>query len=408
MQIALYHNLTSGGSKREAYELTKQLVRAGHEVDLYRPSTANDEFLPLNGLIRDEFITDLDLISDLSLRLPGIRKYLDLANLERNLRQLARLAQRMAAKIDEENYDFVFAHHDRIVQSPYLFRYLKTPSAYYCAEPMREFYERPICRPYKMNGNGLGRAQRVWYAPERQLRRTLIKHADWSNVQHATLLLTNSYFSAESIYRAYGLRARVSYLGVDTDSFKPLGLERQNFVLSVGAVAPLKGYDFLIDALAKVTAAQRPSLVIVGNTASAGETRYLEQLAAKREVGVTFRVNVTDAELVQLYNQASAFVYASVLEPFGFAPLEAMACATPVIAVKEGGVRESVVDDVTGWLVGREAEEFAAALSRILSDPILARCMGKNGREQVLAQWTWEQAYDRLIENTHPLRGSSG
>src|SRR5262249_17534091 len=234
---------------------------------------------------------------------------------------------------------------------------------------------------------------------------TLIKHADCSNVQHATLLLTNSYFSAESIYRAYGLRARVSYLGVDTDVFKPLGLERENFVLSVGAVAPLKGYDFLIQAFAKVTPDQRPSLLIVGNTASAGETRYLEQLAAKREVRLTFRVEITDDELVQLYNQASAFVYAPVLEPFGFAPLEAMACATPVIAVKEGGVRESVVEDVTGWLVDREPEEFAAALSRILSDQMLARCMGNSGREQVLAQWTWEQAYDRLIGNIHPPIG---
>jgi glycosyltransferase involved in cell wall biosynthesis len=404
MRVAVYHNLTSGGSKREAYELTKQLMLAGHIVHLYRPSTANEQFLPLNGFIHEEFLEELDLISDLSLRLPGIRKYVDLVNLERNLRRLDHVAGCVGAKIEAGGYDFVFAHHDRIVQSPYLFRHLKTPSVYYCAEPMREYYERPISRPYQLNGNGLGRAQRAWYAPERQLRKTLIKHADSSNVQHATLLLTNSYFSAESIYRAYGLRAHVSYLGVDTDVFKPLGLERENFVLSVGAVAPLKGYDFLIDALAKVTPAQRPSLVIVGNTASQGETRYLEQLAAKREVGVTFRVNVTDEELVQLYNQASAFVYAPVLEPFGFAPLEAMACATPVIAVKEGGVRESVVHGSSGFLVPRDSDTFALALIRLIENPILARAIGANGRAHILDCWTWPQAYCRLMDNIKILQ----
>jgi glycosyltransferase involved in cell wall biosynthesis len=85
-----------------------------------------------------------------------------------------------------------------------------------------------------------------------------------------------------------------------------------------------------------------------------------------------------------------------------------MACETPIVAVREGGVQESVVDGETGWLVAREPEEFAAALLRILSDPAQARSMGKNGREQVLAQWTWEQAYERLIENVQPLNSSSG
>lgn len=403
LRVALYHNLTSGGSKREAHELTKQFVRAGHEVDLYRPSTANEQFLPMNGFIRKEFREDLDLISEVSLRLPGVRKYVDLINLERNLRRLDRLAQRMAAKIDEGNYDFVFAHHDRIVQSPYLFRYLKTPSVYYCAEPMRQFYEAPVTRPYQQPHNGLGRAQHRWYAPERRLRESKIRRADRSNVERATLLLTNSLFSAESIYRAYGLRARVSYLGVDTNTFKPSGIVREGFVLSVGAVAPLKGYDFLIESLAKVPGKQRPLLVIVGNTASMGETRYLEKLASERGVRVTFRVDVTETELARLYNQARAFVYAPVLEPFGLTPLEAMSSGTPIVAVKEGGVRESVVDGVTGKLVARDPEEFATALSQVLNDQGAARWMGDNGRAHVLASWTWEHAYARFVDNTQTL-----
>jgi len=403
LKLALYHNLTSGGSKREAYELTKQLVHAGHVVDLYRPSTANEQFLPMNGFIHKEFREDLNLISEISLRLPGVRKYVDLLNLKRNLRRLDRLAQRMAAKIDDGNYDFVFAHHDRIVQSPYLFRHLKTPSVYYCAEPMRQFYEASITRPYQEPKTSLGHAQFKWYGPERKRRATIIKNRDRENVRHATLLLTNSFFSAESIYRAYGLHARVCYLGVDSEKFKANGFGKEDFVLSVGAVSALKGYDFLIESLGKLPLSERPSLVIVGNTASTGETRYLEQLAAKRVVKIAFRVNVNENELVTLYNKARALVYAPVLEPFGLAPLEAMACETPIVAVKEGGVRESVVDGTTGSLVERHPEAFAAALSHILRDPKRARCLGVNGRAHILANWTWEQAYARFIDNVKPI-----
>ena len=96
--------------------------------------------------------------------------------------------------------------------------------------------------------------------------------------------MTNSCFSAESIYRAYGLRSRVVYLGVDADQFSPAANGREDFVLSVGAVSPLKGYDFIVHALGKVPAKARPRLVIVGNTASGGERRYLEALAQDQGV----------------------------------------------------------------------------------------------------------------------------
>ncbi len=404
MKIALYHNLTSGGSKREAYEFTKQFARNGHTVDLYCPSTANEEFLSLASIVHQSFTFDLRLGDNFSGRLPLLRRYVDLAVLHLNLRRLRQVARRIAAQIDAGAYDFVFAHHDRIVQSPYLLRFLRTPSAYYCAEPMREFYEPPIVRPYQRPRGAVEQMQRRWYALARWLRDRVVKSEDRKNVRRASLLLTNSHFTAESIYRAYGLRARVSYLGVDTERFKPLDLERGDFVLSVGAVSPLKGYDFLIEALAQLPARQHPRLLIVGNTASIGETTFLRQHAEARSVVLEFRVNVSDDELVRLYNQARAFVYSPVLEPFGFAPLEAMACGTPVVAVNEGGVRESVRDGETGYLVPRDPGAFAEALQRVLSDARLAQTLGQNGRAEVLRCWTWKQAYDRLVENVQTLQ----
>lgn len=399
MKIALYHNLTSGGSKREVFEFARQFVRDGHTVHVYCPSTADESFLPLSQVAQQTREFKLHLVPEFPGRLPFLRRYVDLVGWAENLRRMQRVARETAGEIDASGYDFVFVHHDRVIQAPYVLRHMRTPSVYYCNEPMREFYDPPITRPYFKARGLVDRAQQKWYAPARRIRRTVTRSQDHHNLTDATLLLTNSYFTAESIYRAHGVRARVSYLGVNEANFRPLGLERQNFVLSVGAVSPLKGYDFLIEALALLPIGRRPRLVIVGNTASAGEMVYLRGLASSCAVQMEICVDVSDDELVLLYNQARALVYSPVLEPFGLAPLEAMACGTPVVAVMEGGVRESVLDGETGRLVPRDPSAFAGALQRVLDDQRYAASLGENGQREVLRFWTWEQAYRRLHDN---------
>lgn len=396
MKIALFENLTSGGSKREAHEFVRQFVRAGHAVDRFHPSTADESFVSFGDMVRCQHNYALRLAPDLPLRLPGLTRYFALSATFINLGRLKRLAKEVAGEIDAGGYDFAFVHHDRIVQSPYLLRYLKTPSVYFCNEPMREFYDPPVTPPYQQPRSLLDRAQRGWYAPARGVDRFARRSADRRNVRRAGLLLANSYFSAESIYRAYGLRARVVYLGIDVEKFRPADVPREDFVLSVGAVSPLKGYDFLIDALAAVPEELRPRIVLVGNTASAGEKRRLEQLAADRNVRLEICVDLSDEQLADLYRRALLFVYAPILEPFGLAPVEAMGCGTAVVAVKEGGVRESVGDGETGLLVERRPEAFAQAVCRLLRDEPLRRRMGAAGRRRAIGFWTWEHAWERL------------
>lgn len=402
MRIAFYHSLTSGGSKREAYEFARQFQANGVRVDFYYPSTSNEDFLPLREFVTDSYKYQLKLVPELRYRVPGLTRYLDLVGLVVNIQRLQTLARQIAAKINERKYDFVFLNHDSIVQSPYLLRYLKTTSVYYCAEPIREFYEAPIRRAYLEPQSRIDSIQREWYAPARLARARIIRQTDQQNVKYATLLLTNSFYSAESIYRAYGLRATVSYLGVNIVKFRPLNIQRENMVLSVGAISPLKGYDFLIEAIACLPETTRPSLLIVGNTASTGELNYLGFLAAQMGVKVDFRINVTEEELVEVYNKARAFVYAPILEPFGLAPLEAMACETPVVAVKEGGVRESIIDGVTGLLSPRQPRIFAQLLKRVLTDSRYTQTLGANGRDEVMRFWTWEKAYKRLCDQVNP------
>jgi glycosyltransferase involved in cell wall biosynthesis len=108
---------------------------------------------------------------------------------------------------------------------------------------------------------------------------------------------------------------------------------------------------------------------------------------------------VSDSELVETLNRASLLLYTSHLEPFGFAPLEANACGAPVVAVAEGGVRESVQDGLNGFLVDKDPESIALAMASLLGDAELTTSMGERAREYVLRKWNVEGSVERLEEN---------
>jgi glycosyltransferase involved in cell wall biosynthesis len=95
---------------------------------------------------------------------------------------------------------------------------------------------------------------------------------------------------------------------------------------------------------------------------------------------------------VDALNRAAVMIYASRLEPFGIAPLEANACGTPVVAIAEGGIRETIIDGMNGLLVSeRRPELIGQALTRVLDDPALARTLGERGSAYVVNNWSWEK-----------------
>ena len=89
-------------------------------------------------------------------------------------------------------------------------------------------------------------------------------------------------------------------------------------------------------------------------------------------------------------------VYAPRLEPFGLAPLEANACGLPVVAVAEGGVRETIIDGVNGLLVQHQPQAIAHAIQRLAQDKQLTAQLCKNGPEIVEEKWSVNAAVERL------------
>ncbi|MEZ4526979.1 MAG: glycosyltransferase [Desulfobacterales bacterium] len=116
----------------------------------------------------------------------------------------------------------------------------------------------------------------------------------------------------------------------------------------------------------------------------------------RKNVTILFFENIHDSQLVRLYSDAMATVFVPLMEPLGLVPLESMACGTPVIGIREGGVRETVIHGKTGLLVDRDDQQLADAIMRLLEDKELYARLSKNCREYILENWTWEKSIKQL------------
>lgn len=391
LKVAVYHNLHSGGAKRTLYEEVRRLA-ARHYLDLYTLSSADNDFCDVRPFANKVHIYNFEpgpLFHSPFGRLNQAVRTLD-------LRRLREVSRRVAADVDAAGYDVVLVHPCQYTQSPLVLQYLHTPTVYYCHEPLRKLHEPPVRRPYEQRSILRQALDRVDVLAG--FYRAMLRRADRDSLRSASRVLVNSRFTQENVRRIYGVEAHVCPHGVDTELFRPLGLPRDGTVLSVGALTPNKGFDFIIAGLARIPARQRPRLTIVSNYAEPRERAYLERLAVERGVAVQFRVDVGNGELVEAYNRAALVVYAPIREPLGLVPLEAMSCGTPVVGVREGGIAETVVHNEGGLLTEREPSAFARAIQTLLSDPYLAGQQGQRGRQYVLAHWTWDRAV-RELEN---------
>jgi len=221
----------------------------------------------------------------------------------------------------------------------------------------------------------------------------------------------------ERLYGASPGRIAVAPCGFDPDELWPmdkaaaralLGLDRTCFtVLQLGRVVPRKGIDTVIEAIALLRdrhGIDARLLVVGGNLGGdpdgklqAGgrdrpELARLRALAHRLGIGadVHFTGQKPRAELRHYYAAADVFVTTPWYEPFGITPVEAMACARPVIGAEVGGIKSTVVDGSTGFLVpSRDPRAVADRLATLQRNPGLARAMGEAGLRRAGLHYTW-------------------
>jgi glycosyltransferase involved in cell wall biosynthesis len=311
-----------------------------------------------------------------------------------SLHETKRLNWEIARRIDADDFDVVLAVDCQTALKPYLLRFLATPSVFQCHHGLQHRVE------YSGDRNpGLGLKERLkskYYAPAGAWYRNNFYADEASNIQAASLVVTNSYFVRGLLARCYGVEASVIYPGVDVDRFNPSTERASDYVLSAGALAPIKGFQFLAAALGLLPPGIRPALVLAVNSRDPLEEQSVRELATGLRVELRIEEITDDARMVEVYRKARAFVYAPLGEALGMAPLEAMACGTPVVAVGEGGVRETVLDGITGWLVERDPRAFADKLSTLLEDPLARDRMGAAASAYVQDSWSWSKTAELL------------
>ncbi len=211
-------------------------------------------------------------------------------------------------------------------------------------------------------------------------------------------------------YRARRERMCIVPCGVDRRRFHRVTRERARHVLSLdadrpillqlGRVVPRKGIDDVIRALGHLHHDHdiKAQLLVVGGESEVPDHRATPHLSMLRAVAeasgvaeaVTFVGRRSGDVLRYYYSAADLFVTTPWYEPFGITPLEAMACGTPVIGSNVGGIKFTVVDGETGFLVPpRDPAAIASCAARLLRDHALRARMSQSATARVREHFRW-------------------
>lgn len=355
MRIAFFHELDFGGARRTVEEFVRRFNKI-YDVDLYYVDNKKD--INLNKICRNLFYYPF-----YPKQWKGgnwkLRLYKDTVELAK----LYKLHKQIAHDVESKKYDFIIVHPSKFTQAPFVLRFLKNKCIYYCQEPLRIVYDKNLSKLSFVKFH-----KKIYEFIIRKIR----KRIDLKNINSASKVLTNSKFSKTSIMKSYHINAKICYLGVDTNIFKPLNVNKSYDILFIGNKD--KTYDLLSDSL--------------------------KLFKVKPKLHTMFRGNkktLLDEELVKIYNKSKILVALNQNEPLGLIPLEAMACGTPVIAVNEGGYKESIIDGNTGFLVERNASALSNSISKLLNNDKLRINMSESARKYIKENWTWDKSIKSFL-----------
>ena len=227
---------------------------------------------------------------------------------------------------------------------------------------------------------------------------------DWVVVRRTRLLVANSRYTASRLWQLYGREAdAIVYPGVDLAFFQPSAAGHEPsgrgepYAICVGRLSPEKGLDRLFGLWRDL--ADLP-LHVVGS----GPTDVVQELRAAAPQGVFFRGELTSSQLADAYRGATVAVFAPHGEEFGIAPLEAMASGVPVVAWREGGLQETVIDGDTGYLAS-DPETFRQRVRLVRHDRELRRTLGTAARRRA-EQFSWRQTASAIEDVCGRLAGT--
>jgi histidinol-phosphate phosphatase family protein len=386
----------SGGQNVYAGQVARHLARAGHRVEVL--TRRDDNSLPSVVSWRDG-VRVVHLPGGPPCRCPK----------EQLLPFVKEMTQHALRRARRVRYDIVHAN-------------------FFMSAAIALELKRRLSIPFVVTFHALGRIRRLYQGgadtfPEERLaiEEAAIAEADW--------IIAECPQDRDDLLEHYGAdprRIRIIPCGFDPRELRPgdkrqarleLGLSPdERIILQLGRMVPRKGVDNVIRATARL---QRDHGVTARLLIVGGESRQpdpektpeigrLQRIAWQEGFGelVTFVGSRGRSEVRGYYNAADVFVTTPWYEPFGITPVEAMACGVPVIGASVGGIKTTVQDGVTGFLVPpNDPPALAERLARLLQSPSLLQKLGEQATRRARALYTWERVSSDIEQLYHDVLG---
>ena len=380
--LATLGGVDSGGQNVYVAELPKHLARLGYEIDIFTRKESN--------------------ISTVVNWLPNIRVIHVKAGPEHIVAKedllsfMDEFTDNMAQFINKEKVCYELIHAN-----------------FFMSALVASHIKKRFAIPYAVTFHALGLVRQIHQKEMDKFPACRIR-IEKEIVQDADQLIAECPQDKEDLIQHYGADANkitIIPCGFSNEEFYPIERkvarkilnlsQHEKILLQLGRMVPRKGVDNVIKAVGKIKKSiESIHLIIVGGDADTPNPKLTPEIARLHEVAkkagvnskITFVGRKTRDVLKFYYAAADLFITTPLYEPFGITPLEAMACGTPVIGANVGGIKYSVADGETGFLVPpNNPEALAEKIEQALSCAYTLSAMKNKCIERVNRLFTWRQ-----------------
>ncbi len=391
-----------GGLSTHVYFLSKSLARRDVRVQII---TCDFPTLPKDEILNGVYVTRVNS--------SGI-SYRDFLLWTHNMNSL--MIEEACEILDSNRFDLIHAHDWMVGRA---------------ALKLKILYKLPLVTT--IHSTEIGRAEAV-AAKSRMIQQDyqkVITNIEQRLLNYSDRVISCSNYMSGHIKRTFNIPANKINLipnGVDCLRFNPSTNIREQImksfrrrysipersvnskiILFVGRLVQEKGVHVLITAFEKLTHNKKISLnlIVVGEGPLRQRLmRKVEGLGLKKHVH--FLGFVDDTTLISLYSSADIFVVPSLYEPFGIVALEAMSSRTPVVVSNVGGLAEIVNDGITGLkFPPGDADSLAAAITRILEQPLLAESLTSKAYHESINEYNWDLVAEKTLQTYNKLTVST-
>ncbi|MCP1104995.1 glycosyltransferase family 4 protein [Serratia nevei] len=226
-------------------------------------------------------------------------------------------------------------------------------------------------------------------------------------LKNSKRLITVSEFSRNEINEVYHCpkeKIAVVYNAVSGEFHRKPDAKINNYLLAVSSPNYHKNFHGMLEAFARLPKDSGVSLKIIGKSATTFAAQDFSKLINGSD-DIQFMGRVDDKELIELYQNALAFVFPSFYEGFGIPPLEAQACGCPVIAAKAASMPEVLADSVV-YFDPNNISDIAAAMESIITDASLREALIAKGERNV-ARFSWHRSAEKVDQILREIQPAS-